>query len=60
MVLIYRWKEGIGSLILFGQPNSQIKLGSIQSEASPKNNSKTLCWSRCNECIVIIDYWSAL
>ncbi|MHA2428955.1 MAG: hypothetical protein ACXADB_13110, partial [Candidatus Hermodarchaeia archaeon] len=33
---VYRWKEGIGSLVLFGEPHSSyITLGSFKSEASP-------------------------
>lgn len=34
---IYRWKEGIGSLVLFGEPYSPITpiLGSFRSESSP-------------------------
>ena len=33
---VYRWKEGIGSLVLFGEPHSDFTtLGSFRSEASP-------------------------
>ena len=34
---VYRWKEGIGSLVLFGEPYSDLtKLGSIKGERSRK------------------------
>jgi hypothetical protein len=33
---VYRWKEGIGSLVLFGEPYSNLAtLGSFKSETSP-------------------------
>ena len=33
---VYRWKEGIGSLVLFGEPHATFTtLGSFRSEASP-------------------------
>lgn len=35
---VYRWKEGIGSLIWSGEPHSSLKLGSFSSEASIQIN----------------------
>jgi len=34
---VYRWKEGIGSLVLYGEPHSQfdVSLGSFKAETSP-------------------------
>jgi len=37
--LVYRWKEGIGSLVWSGSPHSNLSLGSIRSEASPNLTS---------------------
>lgn len=35
---VYRWKEGIGSLTMFGPPHSPLgdRLGTLRSEASPR------------------------
>lgn len=34
---VYRWKEGIGTLVMYGEPHSQLRteLGSFRSETSP-------------------------
>jgi len=32
---VYRWKQGIGSLVVFGEPYSDVSVGSYKTETSP-------------------------